>query len=145
MESATAWFELGVKQQENEREYKALEALQRAVELDPSYLPTWLALAISYTNDNNRQGAYDAIYEWVNRNTKYQNTVQQFFAQNTRNDAGRYSQLIHCLITMARADTTGEMDADIQVALAVLLNTDEVCRRTFNPRDFSFANKDTGV
>jgi len=118
-----------VKQQENEREHKALQALQRAVELDPSHLPAWLALAISYTNDNNRQGTYDAIYEWVNRNTKYHDSVQQFFAQNARNRSSslveRYLQLIQCLITMARSDTTGEIDADIQIALAVLLNTNE--------------------
>ena len=129
MENATAWFELGVKQQESEREYKALQALERAVELDPSHLPAWLALAISYTNDSNRQGTYDAIYEWVNRNTKYQDAVQQYFAQNARNMSSppteRYSRLIQCLITMARSNISGEIDADIQVALAVLLNTNE--------------------
>ena len=131
MENAAAWFELGVKQQESEREYKALQALERAVELDPSHLPAWLALAISYTNDSNRQGTYDAIYEWVNRNTKYKDAVQQYFAQNARSmsspPAERYSHLIQCLITMVRSNISGEIDADIQVALAVLLNTNEVC------------------
>ena len=132
MQNATAWFELGVKQQENEREYKALQALQRAVELDPSHLPAWLALAISYTNDSNRQGTYDAIYEWVNHNTNYRDVVLPQKAINmTSSLTGQYSQLIQYLITMARSNTTGEIDADIQIALAVLLNTNEVCRRTF--------------
>lgn len=125
------WYELGVKQQENEREHKALQALQRAVELDPSHLPAWLALAISYTNDNNRKGTYDAIYEWVSRNEKYQEAVKQFRSQISANNpmslAERYGQLIQCLITMARSDLTGDIDADIQIALAVLLNTNEVC------------------
>ncbi|KAF8813805.1 TPR-like protein [Phlegmacium glaucopus] len=129
VEDATTWFELGVKQQENEREHKALQALQRAVELEPSHLPAWLALSISYTNDSNRQGTYDAINEWVKWNTKYQDTVQQFFAQNVKDGplplAERYSQLIQCLITMARSNTSGAIDADIQIALAVLLNTNE--------------------
>ncbi|KDR75203.1 hypothetical protein GALMADRAFT_249168 [Galerina marginata CBS 339.88] len=126
---AGAWYELGVKQQENEREHKALQALQRAVELDPTHLPSWLALAVSYTNDSNRQGAYDAVYEWVSRNAKYEQAVAQFRAQNA--DSGRmtlaekYSRLIQCLITMARSDVTGDIDADIQIALAVLLNTNE--------------------
>jgi len=35
----------------------------------------------------------------------------------------QYSQLIQCLITMVRS--TGEIDADIQIALAVLLNSNE--------------------
>lgn len=130
MGDATAWYELGVKQQENEREHKALQALQRAVELQPSHLPSWLALAISYTNDNNRQGAYDAIYEWVGRNDKYTEAVHAFRTLNPENATGslgeRYSQLISCLITMARSDVSGEVDADIQIALAVLLNTNEV-------------------
>jgi len=126
MENATAWFELGVKQQENEREYKALQALGRAVELEPSHLPAWLALAISYTNDNNRQGTYDAIYEWVNHNTNYQAVVLPQKAINMSSSlTEQYSQLIQCLITMARSNTTGGIDADIQVALAVLLNTNE--------------------
>ncbi|KAF8894037.1 hypothetical protein BD779DRAFT_1609638 [Infundibulicybe gibba] len=128
--NASAWFELGVKQQENEREHKALQALQRAVELDPAHLPTWLALAISHTNDNNRTGTYNAIQEWVDRNDKYQSAVQQFRAQlksDTSNEGitERYSRLIQCLMVMARSDTSGEVDADIQIALAVLLNTNE--------------------
>lgn len=128
MTNASVWYELGVKQQENEREHKALQALQRAVELDPTHLPAWLALAISYTNDNNRQGTYDAIYEWVSRNEKYHDAVVQFRATNNgaKNMFDRYQELIQCLITMARNDTTGNVDADIQIALAVLLNTNEV-------------------
>ena len=127
---ATAWYELGVKQQENEREQQALLALQRAVELDPSHLPSWLALAISYTNDSNRLGTYASIFEWVSRNDKYQDAAREFLSQ-AQNGEGlvlveRYNLLIQCLITMARSDTSGEIDADIQIALAVLLNTNEV-------------------
>ena len=47
--NAQAWFQLGVKQQENEREGKAIQALRRALELDAAHLPSWLALAISQT------------------------------------------------------------------------------------------------
>jgi len=134
MNNATAWYELGVKQQENEREHKAVQALQRAVELDPSHLPSWLALAISHTNAGNRQGTYDAVYEWVSHNEKHQEAVKRFHSQGSENNhvslAERYSQLIQCLITMARSDITGDIDADIQVALAVLLNTNEVCSKS---------------
>ena len=126
---AGAWYELGVKQQENEREHKAMQALQRATELDPTHLPAWLALAISYTNDNNRLGTYDAIYEWVSQNNKYRDAVQGFRVSNQDTKqlslGDRYGQLISCLITMARSDMSGDVDADIQIALAVLLNTNE--------------------
>ena len=62
---------------------------------------------------------------------KYQDAFQQYFAPNTTSvsspPAERNSQLIQCLITMARSNVSGEIDADIQVALVVLLNTNEVC------------------
>ena len=126
---ASAWFDLGVKQQENEREHKALRALQSAVGLDPTHLPAWLALAISHTNDNNRLGTYDAIYEWVSRNAKYESDVQKFRKLHPviphMTLAERYANLIQCLISMVTSSSGREIDADLQVALAVLLNTNE--------------------
>jgi peroxin-5 len=126
---ASAWYELGVKQQENEREHKAIQALRRAVDLDASHLPTWVALAVSYTNDSNRTETYNAISQWVERNTKYQDAVQRYRAEFPDDPTAalteRFSKLIQCLITMARNDTSEEIDADIQIALAVLLNTNE--------------------
>ncbi|KAI9572297.1 hypothetical protein HD554DRAFT_2168520 [Boletus coccyginus] len=123
--NAAAWFELGVKQQENEREAKAIQALQRAVDLDPSHLPTWLALSVSYTNDGNRLGAYDAIRQWVLRHSQYETIVSGTgLAMDARGD---FAGLIDVLIRMARSadQQEGGVDADVQVALAVLLNTTE--------------------
>lgn len=127
---ANAWYELGVKQQENEREKKALQALERALEIDPSYLPAWLALAVSHTNDSNRIGAIEALRQWVFHNTKYGATVKAFLAQSPErpeaSQSDRFSHLAECLMSMARSGATGEVDADIQIALAVLFNTNEV-------------------
>ncbi|KXN91039.1 Peroxisomal targeting signal 1 receptor [Leucoagaricus sp. SymC.cos] len=125
MTNARAWYELGIKQQENEREQKALQALERAVELDPTHLPVWLALGISYTNDNNRRGTYDAVEEWVKRNERYSHLPYDAssFPNLTMNE--RYAKLVDHLIAMARSDTAGEIDVDTQIALAVLLNTNE--------------------
>lgn len=125
MTNASAWYELGVKQQENEREHKALQALKRAVELDPTHLPSWLALAISYTNDNDRQGTYDSVEEWVKRNEKYANIPYDAAGAAHLSMNERYAKLIDQLIAMARSDSGGEIDADTQIALAVLLNTNE--------------------
>lgn len=132
--NAAAWFELGVKQQENEREQKAIHALRRALELDPACLPAWLALAVSHTNDGNRVGAYEAVQDWVSRNNRYAAAVAAHRAAHAVEDGApqseKFSSLIDCLITMARSDTSGQVDADIQIALAILMNTDEV-RRLF--------------
>ncbi|KAH7929837.1 TPR-like protein [Leucogyrophana mollusca] len=126
--NASAWFELGVKQQENEREAKAIQALQRAVDLDPMHLSTWLALAVSYTNDSNRSETYNAIREWVMRNEKYASTVKLFMPDTTGPVGASsidFSHLINCLMAMARSADQNGVDADVQVALAVLLNTTE--------------------
>ncbi|KAF8348320.1 hypothetical protein F5887DRAFT_953120 [Amanita rubescens] len=129
MNNTMAWYHLGIKQQENEREHKALQALKRAVELNPSHLPSWLALAVSYTNDNNRTGTYDSILEWITRNEKYKDALLPLRAQ-ILNDSGaslakRYEGLINGLIAMARSNNDDQIDADIQIALAVLLNSNE--------------------
>ncbi|KAF9075428.1 hypothetical protein BDP27DRAFT_1315002 [Rhodocollybia butyracea] len=130
MADASAWFELGVKQQEHERETQALQALTRATELDPSYLPGWLALAVSYTNDGRRLEAHDAIREWVIRNKDHHDIVQQHLARfpvlpDNATMHEKFSNLVQCLITMAQQSAVGQIDADIQIALAVLFNSNE--------------------
>jgi len=126
---AAAWFELGVKQQENEREQKALQALRQAAELNPAHLPTWLALAVSYTNESDRTETYAAIKEWVDRNDAYRAASSAYYAQAGPEPASleaRFERLIQCLINMARGNESDVIDADIQIALAVLLNANEV-------------------
>ncbi|KAI0001310.1 hypothetical protein BJV74DRAFT_92102 [Russula compacta] len=128
--NARAWYELGVKQQENEREQQAIQALQRALELDPTHLPSWLALAVSYTNEGDRHGTYEAVQNWVRHNDAYRDIVAAYEANNgaESNGANEFQKLIGCLISMARGvsqPNSTEVDADVQIALAVLLNTNE--------------------
>lgn len=130
MSDASVWFGLGVKQQEHERELQALQALTRATELDPSYLPGWLALAVSYTNDGRRLEAYDAIRQWLMRNENHRDTVQQHLSQFPESENStaqeKFSHLVQSLITLAQQSAVGQIDADIQIALAVLFNSSEV-------------------
>ncbi|KDQ21279.1 hypothetical protein BOTBODRAFT_49936 [Botryobasidium botryosum FD-172 SS1] len=127
-----AWYELGVKQQENEREDKAIAALTRAISLDPTHLPSWLALAVSRSNEGSRGGAVDAIREWVERNSTYTAEIaawrraQTAEEMTTSGSVGERSRaLVDCLMAMARKASSGEVDADIQIALAVLLHSSE--------------------
>lgn len=130
-ENAQAWFDLGVKQQANEREDKAIQALRRAIELDPSLLAAWLELAVSYTNEGNRSHAYDAIEDWINRKEIYADAVRRWKESNadSRPRADRAQDLIGCLIEMVRSMPDGAIDADVQIALGVLLTTSEVSER----------------
>lgn len=124
-----AWYSLGVKQQENEREAKAIHALRRALELDPNHLPSWVALAISHTNEGNRSGAYEAIQSWVTQNERYKDAVDAFRMHAPERDDmtqhEKFAYLTDCLIHMSRS-AGDDIDADIQIALAVLMNTNEV-------------------
>jgi len=129
-ENAQAWFDLGVKQQANEREDKAIQALRRAIELDPSLLAAWLELAVSYTNEGNRVHAYDAIEDWIDRKDIYADAVRRWKAFNASSSskANRAQDLIGCLVEMAKSVPGGAIDADVQIALGVLLNTSEVSK-----------------
>jgi peroxin-5 len=117
-----------VKQQANEREDKAIQALRRAVELDPSLLAAWLELAVSYTNEGDRSHAYDAIENWIDRKDIYTDAVRSWKESKAGPSlkADRAQDLIGCLIAMARSMPGGAVDADVQIALGVLLNTSEV-------------------
>lgn len=118
-----------MKQQENEREQKALQALSRAVELDPEHIESWLALAISQTNDGNRGGTYNAVWEWVKRNPnpRYASLRREIPLKVDEWTPEVCQSLVECLMGMARlGNDAGGIDADVQIALAVLFNSSEV-------------------
>ncbi|PWN50225.1 TPR-like protein [Violaceomyces palustris] len=145
--SASAWYDLGVKQQENERESQAIAALQKAVALDPTLKDAWLALAVSYTNENDRPAAYEAIERWIGASDRYRDVAARFdseysIANETKSQVStasstsastspsiheRHSKLTGLLIALARhgSEVLGEVDADVQVALGVLFNGSE--------------------
>lgn len=147
-QDASAWYDLGVKQQENEREVQAIAALRKALDLDPNLKDAWLALAVSYTNENDRIAAYEAIERWIERNDKYSDVLQRVNAelaadaessagQRNRSDSAsshstsasvieKHSRLTNLLIAMVRSGgERGEIDADVQVALGVIFNSSE--------------------
>lgn len=66
--------------------------------------------------------------EWVERNKKYEEAVARWRMENlfVRGDNDGFREMIGRLIACARSVGEGEVDADVQVALAVLLNTNEV-------------------
>ncbi|GAA5898233.1 tetratricopeptide repeat protein [Sporobolomyces salmoneus] len=140
--NASAWFSLGIKQQENEREELAISALQRAIELDPTVArgAAHLALAISYTNESRRGAAYEQIDKWVdvvarsNENKVYTNEIEQyrnlFGASLPQTSTERHQYLTGLLIRLAQSGTEammveGGVDADVQVAMGVLFNSSE--------------------
>jgi peroxin-5 len=131
---AQAWFELGVKQQENEREQKAIQALERALALDPAHLSAHLALAISYTNEGQRAAAHEAVASWLTAHPRHGSRLAAHRAADPDTFehgllVDKVQGLVNCLIGLAQEEPDGSIDADVQIALAILLNINEVSRR----------------
>jgi len=131
-----AWLALGIRHQENEREEAAIRALTQALELDPKLSDAWLAIAVSYTNENVKSLAYDAVERWIDSRPEYAKVVQtqQILQGDLPDDAtqtDKHAYLTGMLISMATTApelqevTEQTVDADIQVALGVLFNASD--------------------
>ncbi|KAI9254574.1 hypothetical protein BDA99DRAFT_518754 [Phascolomyces articulosus] len=144
---ASAWQELGFKQQENERDGAAIAALRRAVSMDPGLLDGWLALAVSYTNENCRLDAYDALEQWITNNEKYKHLVG---SGKTPMQHNRHGYITSLFLDAARSSPGAEMDADVQVGLGILFNVSEEYAKAIDcfkaalqsrPQDYLLWNK----
>ncbi|KAI8984687.1 hypothetical protein BDF20DRAFT_834174 [Mycotypha africana] len=120
---ANAWKLLGLRQQENERDDAAIAALRQAVQMNPGQLDAWLALAVSYTNENCRADAYDALEQWLANNPKYQHLLNKQAKGQTAAEIHYY--ITNLFLEAARSSPGEEMDADVQVGLGVLFNVSE--------------------
>ncbi|KAJ3043982.1 hypothetical protein HDV00_003509 [Rhizophlyctis rosea] len=122
--SANAWYQLGIRQQENENEVAAIAALRQAVHGDPTILDAWLALAVSYTNESCRDDAYDALQNWMNNSATYEHIPRQRMESEEGVDLSRHAQVTGMFLQAAREGLGKEdgLDADVQAALGVLFN-----------------------
>ncbi|KAI7879955.1 TPR-like protein [Lichtheimia hyalospora FSU 10163] len=146
--NAGAWQELGFKQQENERDAAAIAALRRAVSMDPTLVEGWLALAVSYTNENCRLDAYDALEQWITNNEKYKHLIGNGKAPVDQHN--RHAYITNLFLEAARSSPGAEMDADVQVGLGVLFNVSEEYAKAIDcfkaalqsrPQDYLLWNK----
>jgi len=112
-----AWYALGLKQQENEREDQAIRALAKVIDLDPDYRPAYLALAVSYTNEAAFEKARVMLGKWID--------MAHGSVMSESEDVQAHAGLVERLIDMARRSPE-EVDPDVQIALGVLFNSSEV-------------------
>ncbi|CAO3563844.1 unnamed protein product [Mortierella alpina] len=122
---AAAWHQLGLRQQENERETMAIAALQKAVEANPKELNAWLALAVSYTNENCRVDAYDALQSWVENSDQYKGVLGSVQGGKGRSAQERHEYVTGLFLEAARTNPGENLDPDVQIALGVLFNVSE--------------------
>ncbi|CEG80445.1 hypothetical protein RMATCC62417_14783 [Rhizopus microsporus] len=148
-QDSDAWKMLGIRQQENERDAAAIAALRQAVKLNPSLVDAWLALAVSYTNENCRADAYDALEQWVLNHDQYQHLAKSH-GKGKMAAEGRHEYITSMFLEAARSSPGAEMDADVQVGLGVLFNVSEEYEKAIDcfraalhsrPQDYKLWNK----
>nr|CAG8612372.1 12939_t:CDS:2 [Entrophospora candida] len=146
--NANAWYQLGIKQQENEHEAQAIAALKRAISLEPKILDAWLSLSASYTNEYRYAEADNALKSWIENNDKYNHNLESQHAKIDHNDQHRF---ITQLFLNAAISNPGEnLDPDVQIGLGILYNmSDEYSKAvdcfqsalTKRPNDYVLWNK----
>lgn len=137
-DSASAWFNLGLRQQENERDDQAIRALLQSISINPSLREAYLALSVSYTNEGNLKSAHEVLEKWIDLFDPSDNQGQPDEDSGRFKPAGmederdpmtrnqRHEVLTRQLMRMARMNPEGDIDADVQIALGVLFNASEV-------------------
>ncbi|KAJ3272955.1 Peroxisomal membrane signal receptor PTS1 [Terramyces sp. JEL0728] len=117
-QNATAWHQLGKKQQENENEFAAISAFRKSIDIDPQNLESYIPLAVSHTNENFNNEAYECLNQWLGRHPEYKN----FPSKQAGSSMERYENLIERFIQAAMSRPGDNLDADVQTALGVLFN-----------------------
>lgn len=119
--NAKAWLQLGNYQQENEREPQAISALKKATELNPKLLDAWMSLAISYSNEEYIENAYDALESWILNSDKYSHLLNKYPMFMNHSD-DRHKFLTDLLLECARFKPGADLDPDVQIGLGLLFN-----------------------
>lgn len=115
------WLLLGTTQAENEQDPQAIPALIKCVELSPTCLPAYMALGVSYTNENYPQLAYKAFNDWLKANPQYSDIVPLDVDITNLNNS-QLQEHIHSIFIRAAQMNPNKVDPDIQCALGVLFN-----------------------
>lgn len=116
-----AWYALGLKQQENEREDQAILALSKVIQLEPDHRETYLALAVSYTNEGQKEAANSMLERWLDLGLEERRDGED----RGGSYEDRRGRIIERLIGLAR-ENPDELDPEVQIALGVMFNASEV-------------------
>ncbi|KYQ90341.1 tetratricopeptide-like helical domain-containing protein (TPR) [Tieghemostelium lacteum] len=129
-ENSQAWMYLGIAHAENDKDQQAIKCLLKCIQLDPNNLSARISLAVSYTNDYQKERALDSLHEWMKRNPQYQNIANQF--QETFNqleieesnymDTWKKHNIITDMFLDAARMRPNDPDGEVQTILGLLFN-----------------------
>jgi len=126
-ENSKAWQYLGQAHAENDKDNQAITCLVKAVDVDPQNLEALAALAVSYTNDFNREKALDALETWLKRHPEYSHIPASappppVLENDFYLDAwGKHTYIANMYLEAARQHPE-DPDPEVQTSLGLLYN-----------------------
>jgi len=128
-----AWLALGETLAADEKELKAIKALERAVACpDEGGAGAWMSLAISYVNEGQDMRAFATLEKWITHMYPEASRVGLEKTPESANPWSTQSKIVEQFLSAARAGPAarqggnkdgGVMDADVQSGLGVLYYT----------------------
>ncbi|WFD44140.1 Peroxisomal membrane signal receptor PTS1 [Malassezia psittaci] len=122
-ERSRAWQKLGESQAMNEHEEKAIQALERALSLDPNNLGAYLSLAVSYINEGYDTAANATLLKYIARTHPHLAPTSEFPALSDQdtNPWARLNYVRELFLKAAREDAANKrMDPEVQIGLGIL-------------------------
>jgi tetratricopeptide (TPR) repeat protein len=127
-EDPEVWVTLGQVHADSDDEVRAIQALRRAIALDPTNLAALTALATSYANENEHVRAIECFEQWILATPAYRHLyVASPPGEQLSRNMGfaqyrmHHDRIVGMFLSAARANPMA-LDADIQSALGVLYN-----------------------
>eukprot|EP01133_Synstelium_polycarpum_P009174 gene9174-10765_t len=125
-DNSEAWMFLGIAHAENDKDQQAITCLLKAIDVDPMNLKARIALAVSYTNDYQKEKALETLEEWLKRNPQYKhistNNVPDHEERGSFMDTWRRHSMTSELFLEAARLRPNDPDPEVQTALGLLYN-----------------------
>ncbi|GAM24169.1 hypothetical protein SAMD00019534_073440, partial [Acytostelium subglobosum LB1] len=125
-DNAEAWMFLGIAHAENDKDQQAITCLLKSIDLDPTNLKARLALAVSYTNDYQKDRALETLEEWLKRSQQYRHINIEIphdeDGEGSYMDTWRRHRHTSELFLEAARIRPNDPDPEVQTALGLLYN-----------------------
>jgi len=142
-----AWKSLGQMHSENYDDVKAIQALNRSLEIDPSDTEALILISVNHSNNNNIELVHQVLVQWLFQNQKFVEIAKS----NPLNDNPyeNHDTVIYMFMEAARI-SQDDIDVNVHLALGVLFNMNykfneaSECFKTalkIRPLDYQLWNK----
>jgi len=145
-QNAKAWKLLGELNAENDNDTKAIQALNKSTELDPTDIEALMQLSVSHANNYNLESVIQVLRQWLFQNNKYESLSQDMVPLNDDIDIC-LEDTINIFINAVQLNIN---DPDVYSALGVLYNCNFDYQKAIecfkeslkrNPNDYRLWNK----